>query len=101
MAKRRVRLAPAAARQIRELRLVERARLKDAITVSLGEDDAASTTGNRFPLRRPSARGAFELRVGDLRVFYRIVENEVRVTLIGRQVSNQVLVSGGRIIIWN
>jgi mRNA-degrading endonuclease RelE of RelBE toxin-antitoxin system len=97
VAKRKVRFAPEAVRQFRELRAGERSRLRDAIAASLGEDDAANPTINRFPLRRPSAYGAFELRVGDFRVFYRIVEDEVRVTVIGRKVGNQLLISGKRV----
>jgi mRNA-degrading endonuclease RelE of RelBE toxin-antitoxin system len=95
--KRQVRFAPEAARQFREFSGAERSRLKEAIMASLGDDDAAKTTRNRFPLRRPSAYGAFELRVGDLRVFYRIVEDEVRVTVIGRKAGNQLFISGKRI----
>jgi len=99
VAKRKVRFAPEAVRQLRKLRAAERSRETDAIGTSLGEDDAAITSKNRFPLRRPSAYGAFELRVGDFRVFYRIVEDEVRVTVIGRKVGNQLLISDKRVIL--
>jgi len=39
---------------------------------------------------------SFEFRVGELRVFYRIVGNEVRIVLIGRKKGNQLLIDGKR-----
>jgi mRNA-degrading endonuclease RelE of RelBE toxin-antitoxin system len=91
-----VSFAPEAARQFRQLSAAERSRLREAIKASLAEDDATAVSNNRFPLRRPSERAAFEFRVGELRVFYRVVENEVRITLIGRKEGNRLFVSGKR-----
>ena len=96
MPKRKVILAPDAARQFKRLAAAERARLKEAITVSLENDDATTISKNRFPLRRPSEMASFEFRVGELRVFYRIVGNEVRIVLIGRKKGNQLLIDGKR-----
>ncbi len=98
MPKRRVRFAPEAVKQFREeLSAAERSRLRAAIQASLLDDDAAKPSRNRFPLRRASAYGAFEFRVDDLRVFYRIAEGEVRVTIIGRKMGNQLLISGKKV----
>ena len=96
MAKRRADFAPEAAKQFKQLTAAERSRLKAAIKASLMEDDAAATSRNRFPLRRPSEYAACEFRVADLRVFYRVVENEVRITLIGRKKGNHLIIDGKR-----
>ena len=96
MPKRRAIFAPDAVRQFKQLGAADRSRLKVAIAASLEEDDATTVTKNRFPLRRPSERASFELRVGELRVFYRVVGSEVRITLIGRKRGNQLLVGGKR-----
>lgn len=79
-----------------QLSAAERSRLRGVIQASLAEDDATVVSKNRFPLRRPSEHAAFELRNDDLRVFYRVVDNEVRITLIGRKQGNQLLVGGKR-----
>jgi hypothetical protein len=88
--------APDAARQFRQLTAAERARLREAITASLEDDDATAVSKNRFPLRRPSESASFEFRVGALRVFYPVVGNEVRIVLIGRKKGNQLLIDGKR-----
>jgi mRNA-degrading endonuclease RelE of RelBE toxin-antitoxin system len=94
--KRRVLFAPDAARQFKQLSAAERSRLKDAIKASLAEDDATTASKHRFLLRRPSERAIFEFRVGEVRVFYRVVDDEVRITLIGRKKGNQLFVDGKR-----
>jgi mRNA-degrading endonuclease RelE of RelBE toxin-antitoxin system len=94
--KREVIFSPDAAGQFKRLGAADRARLKQAIQASLAEDDATTVTRNRFPLRRPSERACFELRVGELRIFYRVVGSEIRITLIGRKRGNQLLVNGKR-----
>jgi mRNA-degrading endonuclease RelE of RelBE toxin-antitoxin system len=96
MPMRRVIFAPDAVRQFKRLSAAERSRLKEAIRASLGEDDATIPNNNRFPLRRPSIHAVFEFRAGELRVFYQVVGDEVRVTLIGRKKGNQLLVDGKR-----
>ncbi len=67
------------------------------MAVALVEDDAAITTRNRFRLRKPSEFAEFELRVDELRVFYRIVSDQVRVVLIGRKEGDQLIIEGKRI----
>ena len=88
--------APDAARQFNQLAAAERSRLKEAVTASLADDDARAVSKNRFPLRRPSGSASFEFRVGELRIFYRVVGNEVRIVLIGRKKGNQLFVDGKR-----
>ena len=51
-------------------------------------------TRNRKPLR-PNARATWALRVGDLRVFYDVVDSErVRVLAVGRKRGNMVIIGG-------
>jgi mRNA-degrading endonuclease RelE of RelBE toxin-antitoxin system len=94
--KRSVILAPDAARQFKRLSAAERSRLKRAMEASLADDDATIASRNRFRLRRASERTGFEFRDGDLRVFYCVVGDEVRVTLIGRKKANQLFIDGQR-----
>jgi mRNA-degrading endonuclease RelE of RelBE toxin-antitoxin system len=88
--------SPDAARQLKKLGAADRSRLKDAIRASLAEDDATSVSRNRFPLRRPSEHAAFEFRAVKLRVFYRVIGNEVRITLVGRKRGEQLFIDGKR-----
>ena len=99
MPKRKVILTPDAARQFKQFGATDRSRLKKAIRASLEEDDASNVSTNRFPLRRPSEHAAFELRVGDLRVFYRVIGSEVRIILIGRKKGNQLFINGKRFML--
>jgi hypothetical protein len=63
----------------------------------LQRQDPTRTDRNRFPLRRPSPHAAYELRVEPWRVFYRVVEREGEVTLIGRKEGNRLIVEGEEI----
>ena len=89
-------LSPDALRQFRKLRAKDRSRLRDAMLASLGEDDATVEARNRFRLRRPSEFADFELRVDDLRVFYRVAGERVEVVLIGRKKGNHLVIDGKR-----
>jgi hypothetical protein len=66
---------------------------------ALGEDDATAENKNRFRLRRPSGQSEFEFREGDLRVFYRVGDDQVLVDAIGRKRGNQLLIGGRRVIL--
>jgi mRNA-degrading endonuclease RelE of RelBE toxin-antitoxin system len=92
-------LSPDAVRQFRKLRAAERARVRDAMEASLANEDALVEMKNRFRLRRPSEAAEFELRVGDVRVFYRIAGTEVQVVLIGKKQGNSVVIDGKRFIL--
>jgi len=96
MPARKVSFSPDAVRQFRRLRAAERSRVKQAIKASLAEDDAATSSKNRFPLRRPLGSASFELRVGKIRLFYRVAGNEVEVMLIGRKEGNQLFIDDVR-----
>ena len=64
---------------------------------ALDEDDATVENKNRFRLRRPSAESEFEFREGDLRVFYRVADEQVLVDAVGRKRGNQLFIGGRRV----
>ncbi len=97
MPKRAVRLGPDAVGQLKVLSAGERSRLKAAMEAALGEDDATVKNKNRFRLCRPSGQFEFEFRDGDLRVFYRVEENQVLVDAIGRKRGSQLVIGGRKI----
>ncbi len=97
VARRKVRLVPDAVRQFKALNAAERSRLKAAMQASLGDDDASVQNKNRFALRRASQHYEFEFREGDLRVFFRIVGEEVVVDGIGRKINNQLYIDDKRV----
>lgn len=92
-------MSPDAVRQLRALRADDRALLKEAMRTQLEESDAAEETRNRFRLRRPSTVADYELRVRDLRIFYRVTDDEVRVVLIGRKRGNFLIVDRKRFVL--
>jgi hypothetical protein len=63
---------------------------------ALGDDDAAIKNQNRFRLRRPSGQFEFEFRHGELRVCYRVEDDQVLVNAIGRKRGNQLSSVAGR-----
>src|SRR5690349_23805067 len=95
--KRSVRWGPDAVRQFKALAAVERSRLKAAMQASLGEHDAAVENNNRFRLRRPSAQFEFEFRDGNLRVFYRVEDDQVLIDAIGRKKGNHLFIGGSKV----
>ena len=99
MPKRAVRLGPDAVGQLKALSAGERSRLKAAMQAALGDDDATVENNNRFRLRRPSGQFEFEFRDGDLRVFYRVEEDQVLVDVIGRKRGNQLVIGGRKIML--
>lgn len=96
---RRVLLSPDALRQLRALRAHDRRVLRDALIEQLQDADATEETRNRFRLRRPSMAADYELRVGELRAFYRVSGEQVKVVMIGRKVGNQLVVEGRRFVL--
>lgn len=97
--KRVVNLSPDAVRQLRALRAFEQSLLRDAMRQLLQEDDATRQTRQRFRLRRPCEHADFELRVGDLRVFYRVADDQVQVVLIGKKQGNTLVIEGRRFVL--
>jgi len=97
MPKRAVRLGPDAVRHLKALSAGERSQLIEAMQAALGEDDATVPNKNRFRLRRPSGQFEFEFRDGNLRVFYRVEEDQVLVDAIVRKRGNQLLLGGRKV----
>ena len=91
---RRVVLSATAVRLFRALPKAQQPGVKDGIRVHLEENDPTEEPRNKFRLRRPSAHADYELRLGDVRVFYRVRDEIVEVVLIGRKRGNR-LVTGG------
>jgi mRNA-degrading endonuclease RelE of RelBE toxin-antitoxin system len=94
---RAIKLGPDAVRQFKALKAAERARLKAAMSASVGDDNPSVENRNRFRLRRPSGQFEFEFRDGDLRVFYRVEDEQVLVDAIGRKRGNQLFISGSKV----
>jgi mRNA-degrading endonuclease RelE of RelBE toxin-antitoxin system len=97
MARRAIKLGPAALTRFKSLSAAERSRLKAAMQAALAEDDPAAQTRNRFRLRRPSGQSEFELREGDLRVFYRVENDRVLIDAIGHKRGNQLFIAGKKV----
>lgn len=58
------------------------------------EGDPTGPARNQFRLRRASSFADYELRAGEWRVFYRVQQDEVVVTLIGRKRGSILIVEG-------
>ena len=89
---RRVVLSDTAVRLFRALPKARRLEVKDGIRLHLQENDPVEETRNKFRLRRPSAHAEYELRLGDIRVFYRMRDETVEVVLIGEKRGNRLLI---------
>ena len=68
--------------------------VKDGIRLHLQDNDPTEETRNKFRLRRPSPYADYELRLGDVRVFYRVQGEVVEVVLIGRKRGGRLLIGG-------
>ena len=91
---RRVVLSDTAVRLLRALPKAEQSGVKEGIRLHLQENDPAEETRQKFRLRRPSARADFELRLADVRVFYRVLGETVEVVLIGRKRGSRLVIGG-------
>ncbi len=58
------------------------------------ESDPRTQTRNKFRLRRASEAADYELRLGELRVLYRIQESVVFITVVGIKRKNTLIVKG-------
>lgn len=94
MARRDPIFSPDAVRQLKKLRAFDQRAILDGVRQHLVEGDPAEKTRNKFRLRRMSEVADYELRLGELRVFYRITIHEVIVTVIGVKKSGKLLVEG-------
>jgi hypothetical protein len=97
--KRAIKLGPDAVRQFKALSAADRSRLTASMQAALGEDDATIENKNRFRLRRPSGQSEFEFRDRDLRVFYRVENDQVLVDAIGRKRGNRLSIGGTKVIL--
>lgn len=91
---RRVELTPDAVRQFKRLPKTLRPFVKEAIRTHLIDGDPEDTTRNKFRLRRPSPHADYELRAEEWRVFYRVEDDAVVVTLIGEKRGASLFVEG-------
>ena len=68
----------------------------DGIRLHLIANNPTEITRNKFPLRRPSAHAERELRLGDWRVFYTVIDDcaFVLVNLIGQKRGNKLFIDG-------
>jgi len=83
-----------AVRQFRRLPKAGRTAILEGIQTHLAEADPIEATRNKSRLRRPSEHADFELRLGQWRVFYRVLEGDVIVTLVGKKEGNRLLIEG-------
>ena len=83
-----------AVRQFRRLPKIGRAAILEGIQTHLVDADPTETTRNKFRLRRPSMHADFELRLTQWRVFYRVLEADVIIALVGKKEGNLLLIDG-------
>jgi mRNA-degrading endonuclease RelE of RelBE toxin-antitoxin system len=74
-------LSPEAIEDLKRLRARDRAEIKDALERHLRYQPTA-TSQSRLKKLRGAAKPQYRLRVGDLRVFYDVVESEVQILAI-------------------
>jgi hypothetical protein len=90
--------SPDARRQLPQLGVFDQRRLVDAIGRQLIEGDPRTESRNKFALDPPPDCADYELRVGNLRVLYRVEQEgdnlSVIVALIGKKVRNKLIVEG-------
>ncbi|MBI1817840.1 MAG: hypothetical protein HYR72_22925 [Deltaproteobacteria bacterium] len=94
MARRVILFKPQALDHLGRLPVREQRMVTDGIRRHLVDNDPLIETRNKFRLRRTSALADYELRLEDLRVFYRVVEMEVWITVVGRKRGNALIVAG-------
>ena len=95
MARRDLVFSPDAVRQRKKLRTYNQRAVLDGVHRHLVEGEPDETTRNKFRLRRSSQFADYELRLGDLRVFYRIGRgDEIVITVIGVKKGNTLVIEG-------
>ncbi len=86
--------SPDAVRQLKKLKAFDQRAVLDGVRQQLVEADPAERTRNKFRLRRKSEVADFELRLGALRVFYRLTDDDLIITVIGVKERHKLLVEG-------
>jgi mRNA-degrading endonuclease RelE of RelBE toxin-antitoxin system len=79
---------------LRRLPVHQQRAVTDGIRRHLVENDPRTETRNKFRLRRASEAADYELKLGDLRVLYRIEESVVFVTVVGIKRGDTLIVKG-------
>jgi mRNA-degrading endonuclease RelE of RelBE toxin-antitoxin system len=91
----RIDYSPASEEHLRALTARQRAPVFDIVDDQLGDEPAVETR-NRKPMR-PNPLAPWELRIGDLRVYYDIAEESepvVTIVAIGIKDRNRILIGG-------
>ena len=81
--------------QLKDLSARERSQIFDAIEEQLVNEPLTPTRNRK--LLRPNVLAPWELRLGDLRVFYEVVDEEpnlVRILAIGKKEGNKLFIGG-------
>ena len=94
----RIEYSPATDEHLRALSARQRAMVFDAVDEQLARQPAIETK-NRKPMR-PNPLAPWELRIGDLRVYYEIAEEPeavVTILAVGVKDRNRVLIGGKEI----
>ena len=90
----RIGFAPAVQAHLQQLSARQRATLFDQVNRQLANEPLTETRNRKR--MRPNALASWELRVGNLRVYYDIVEDksEVLVLAVGIKTGNRVTIGG-------
>lgn len=88
----RVSITAIAEGHLRALSVREQRLLEAAVQARLVEQPTTPTKAVKR--LRPNPLAEFELRVGDLRVLYNVVDDEVILLVIGRKTGNTLVVEG-------
>jgi mRNA-degrading endonuclease RelE of RelBE toxin-antitoxin system len=88
----RITITDEAEAQLKALPAREQRTLEAAIIARLR--DQPTTPTKAIKRLRPNPVAEFELRAGDLRVLYDVVDEEVILLIIGRKVGNTLIVDG-------
>jgi len=92
--RRAVMFKPQALEHLRWLQVREQRIIVDGVRRHLVENDPAEERRNKFRLRRASEAADYELRLGNLRVFYHVEGAAVAITVVGRKRGNALIVQG-------
>jgi mRNA-degrading endonuclease RelE of RelBE toxin-antitoxin system len=92
--KREVEFKPQALEHLRWLPIHQQRSVTGGIRRHLVENDPRAETKNKFHLRRASGAADYELRLGDLRVLYRIEGSVIFITAVGIKRGNTLIVRG-------
>lgn len=73
--------------------------MAEGIRKHLAPTDPAQNSRNKFRLRRASPFAEFELRLDPWRVFYRLNEGRMEVTMIGEKRGKAVWIAGREFVL--